>query len=169
MGHIILVIFGLYLFFQIIMGYRRGFIKALLMLAAWILTFTIAYYYAGYFQEPVKQFLIQRQQNIFTDQIAYVISFILVAIVLKIVFAIIIGIINKINDLPGIGFINKVAGAILGMTKGCLVIALVLFLISWMPYIGMESTYNQIKSDNQTMEYMVENNPFQKMISDQKN
>lgn len=164
MGQIILAIFGVYLLFQIIIGYRRGFIKALLMLAAWILTFTIAYYCAGYFQEPIKQYLVEQQQTILIEQISYAVSFILVSIVLRILFSIIIRIINKISDLPGIGFVNKVAGGILGMAKGCLVIAIVLFLISWMPHVGMETTYNRIISDNQTMEYMVKNNPFQQII-----
>ena len=51
MGEIVLGVFGLYLIFQVVMGYRRGLMKSMLNLASWILTFAIAYEGASYFKD----------------------------------------------------------------------------------------------------------------------
>ena len=107
MGEIILIILLLYLLIQVVSGYRKGFLHAALTLAAWILTFAIAYYAADYFKAPVAQYIMRQPQNFLTDQIAYVIAFILVTIVVRIIFSFVIRFINKINNLPGIGFIRR--------------------------------------------------------------
>lgn len=167
MGEMILIIFGLYLLFQVIMGYHRGFLKALLKLAAWILTFTIAYYGADYIKEVVLEYVPEIQGNILSDQIAYIVAFVVTAIIIRIIFSVILHFINKVNDLPGIGFVNKVAGGVLGLTKGLLVIAFILFLISMMPMVGLTEEYNQIVSGNETVAYMVQNNPVRIMMQNQ--
>ncbi len=169
MGEIVLIICGLYLLFQIIMGYRRGFLKALLRLAAWILTFAIAYYGADYVKEIVLEYIPEIQENILSNQIAYVIAFILTAIVIRIIFSVILHFVNRVNDLPGIGFVNKAAGALLGLTKGLLVIAFLLLLISMMPMVGLTEEYEQLVSGDETVEYMIKNNPFRIMIENQIN
>lgn len=53
MGEIVLGIFGLYLIFQVVIGYRRGLMRSMLNLASWILTFAIAYEGASYFKNIV--------------------------------------------------------------------------------------------------------------------
>ena len=53
MGEIVLGVFGLYLIFQVVMGYRRGLMKSMLNLASWILTFAIAYEGASYFKDII--------------------------------------------------------------------------------------------------------------------
>ena len=118
MGEIVLGIFGLYLIFQVVIGYRRGLMRSMLNLASWILTFAIAYEGASYFKDIVIQNVPQIQGTIVTDQVAYMISYIMLMIVCKMIFSIIVRFINKISRIPGVGFINRVAGAVLGLIKG---------------------------------------------------
>ncbi len=58
-------------------------------------------------------------------------------IVCKIIFSVVIRLANKVTRVPGVGFINKVAGAALGLIKGSLIIMVVVFFISLMPHVGM--------------------------------
>ena len=167
MGEIVLGIFGLYLIFQVVIGYRRGLMRSMLNLASWILTFAIAYEGASYFKDIVIQNVPQIQGTIVTDQIAYMISYIILMIVCKMIFSIIVRFINKISRIPGVGFINRVAGAVLGLIKGSLIIMVLMFFISLMPHVGMESEYAQIVGGSEVMQTMVETNPLEQMIKQQ--
>ena len=167
MGEIILGVFGLYLIFQIVMGYRRGLLKSMLNLASWILTFAIAYEGASYFKDIVLQNVPQIQGMVITDQIAYVISYIILVIICKIIFFFVVHFINKLSKIPGVGFLNRVAGAVLGFAKGSLVIMFVIFFISLMPHLGMQSEYDQIVGQDEVMQTIVDTNPLGQMIRQQ--
>ena len=167
MGEIVLGIFGLYLIFQVVIGYRRGLMRSMLNLASWILTFAIAYEGASYFKDIVIQNVPQIQGTIVTDQVAYMISYIILMIVCKMIFSIIVRFINKISRIPGVGFINRVAGAVLGLIKGSLIIMVLMFFISLMPHIGMQTEYDQIIGGNELMQTMVDTNPLGEMIQQQ--
>lgn len=164
MGEIVLGVFGLYLIFQMFMGYRKGLIKSMLNLASWILTFAIAYEGASYFKDIVIQNVPQIQGTIITDQIAYLISYMILVIICKLIFSIIIRFVNKANKIPGVGFINRLSGALLGLAKGSLVIMFCVFFISLMPHVGMQTQYDQIIDGNEILETMVETNPLGQMI-----
>lgn len=167
MGEIIVAVFGIYLILQMIIGYRRGLIKSMLNLASWILTFAIAYKGAAYFKEIVIQNVPEIQGTIVTDRIAYMIAYMGLMIVCKIIFSVVIRFANKVTRAPGVGFINKVAGAALGLIKGSLIIMVVVFFISLMPHVGMESEYAQIVGGSEVMQTMVETNPLEQMIKQQ--
>ena len=159
MGEITVAVFGIYLILQMIIGYRRGLIKSMLNLASWILTFAIAYKGAAYFKEIVIQNVPEIQGTI-----AYMIAYMGLMIVCKIIFSVVIRLANKVTRVPGVGFINKVAGAALGLIKGSLIIMVVVFFISLMPHVGMESEYAQIVGGSEVMQTMVETNPLEQMI-----
>lgn len=106
MGEIVLGIFGLYLIFQVVIGYRRGLMRSMLNLASWILTFAIAYEGASYFKDIVIQNVPQIQGTIVTDQIAYMIAYIILMIVCKMIFSIIVRFINKISRIPGLDLLT---------------------------------------------------------------
>ena len=165
MGEIIVAVFGIYLILQMIIGYRRGLIKSMLNLASWILTFAIAYKGAAYFKEIVIQNVPEIQGTIVTDRIAYMIAYMGLMIVCKIIFSVVIRLANKVTRVPGVGFINKVAGAALGLIKGSFMV--VVFFISLMPHVGMESEYAQIVGGSEVMQTMVETNPLEQMIKQQ--
>lgn len=164
MGDIVLGVFLVYLFFQIIMGYRRGMLRTMLNLASWILTFAIAYEGASYFKDIVIMYVPQIQGSIITDQVAYLISYMILMIICKMLFSIVVHFINKVSRIPGVGFINRVAGAILGFAKGTLVIMFIVFFISLMPHIGMQTEYDQVTGNSEIMQRMVETNPLGEMI-----
>lgn len=167
MGEIVTGIFAIYLIFQMIMGYRRGLIRSMLNLASWILTFAIAYAGASYLKEIIIQNVPEIQGTVVTDQIAYMIAYIILMILCKIVFSSVTRFVNKLTRIPGVGFINRVAGAILGLLKGSLIIMVIVFFISLMPHIGMQTEYNQIVGDSEVMQTMVETNPMEQMIKQQ--
>lgn len=167
MGEIVLGVFGLYLIFQTVMGYRRGFLKSMLNLASWILTFAIAYEGAAYFKDIVIENVPQIQGTIVTNQIAYVISYMVLVIICKILFSIAVRFINKISKIPGVGFLNRMAGALLGLAKGSLVIMFLIFFISLMPHLGMQTEYDQIVGGSEIMQTMVDTNPLGEMIEQQ--
>ena len=164
MGEIVLGVFGVYLIFQIVMGYRRGMLRTMLNLASWILTFAIAYEGASYFKDIVLMYVPKIQGMIITDQVAYLISYMILMIICKMIFSIIVHFINKVSRIPGVGFINRVAGAILGFAKGILVIMVLVFLISLMPHLGMQTEYDQLTGNSEIMEQIVETNPLGEMI-----
>ena len=157
MGEIIVAVFGIYLILQMIIGYRRGLIKSMLNLASWILTFAIAYKGAAYFKEIVIQNVPEIQGTIVTDRIAYMIAYMGLMIVCKIIFSVVIRFANKVTRVPGVGFI----------IKGSLIIMVVVFFISLMPHVGMESEYAQIVGGSEVMQTMVETNPLEQMIKQQ--
>lgn len=167
MGEIVVAVFGIYLIFQMIIGYRRGLIKSMLNLASWILTFAIAYQGAGYFKDIVIQNVPEIQGTVVTDQIAYMISYIILMILCKIVFSAVIRFANKVTRVPGVGFINRLAGAILGLLKGSLIIMVIIFFISLMPHIGMQTEYEQVVGGSEIMQTMVKTNPLEQMIKQQ--
>ena len=164
MGEIVLGVFGLYLIFQMIMGYRRGLLRSMLNLASWILTFAVAYEGAAYLKDIVIQNVPEIQGTVITDQVAYVISYMILVIICKIVFSFVVRAINKVNRIPGVGFINRVAGALLGLAKGSLVIMFLVFFISLMPHIGMQTEYDQVVGGSEIMQTMVDTNPLGEMI-----
>ena len=54
-----------------------------------------------------------------------------------------------------------------GLIKGSLIIMVVVFFISLMPHVGMESEYAQIVGGSEVMQTMVETNPLEQMIKQQ--
>lgn len=160
MGRGIFVIIGVFLLLHVFLGYRKGLLKSLLQLSAWILSFAIASAGAEYIGEIIRPIISDSTQNIFAEQIAFVTSFLGITIALRIIFAVLIHIFNKVNDLPGIGFLNRIAGAILGLAKGSIVVLAVLFLISWMPRIGMDNAYHKITGQDEQVEKIIEDNPL---------
>ena len=105
MGEIIVAVFGIYLILQMIIGYRRGLIKSMLNLASWILTFAIAYKGAAYFKEIVIQNVPEIQGTIVTDRIAYMIAYMGLMIVCKIIFSVVLQI--KLQGFQVLGLLTR--------------------------------------------------------------
>ena len=91
---------------------------------------------ASYFKDVIIQNVPQIQGTIVTDQIAYMIAYLILMIICKMIFSVIVRFINKVSRIPGVGFINRVAGAVLGFVKGSLIIMVLMFFISLMPHIN---------------------------------
>lgn len=92
------------------------------------------------------------------------IAYLILMIICKMIFSVIVRFINKVSRIPGVGFINRVAGAVLGFVKGSLIIMVLMFFISLMPHIGMQTEYEQIIGGSEIMQTMVDTNPLGQMI-----
>jgi membrane protein required for colicin V production len=135
------------------------------MLAAWILLrFTIALMGQTISKDRWRRYIDLGDASLISEPVSYVVAFLLIAIVVRIVFSIIIHFVNKVNNIPGLGFVNRAAGAVLGFCKGCLVIVFVIFLISCLPKIGLDNVYKQITNSDPVVENMIENNLLEEMI-----
>lgn len=74
---------------------------------------------------------------------------------------------NKVTRVPGVGFINKVAGSDTWIDQRFLDHYGSCIFISLMPHVGMESEYAQIVGGSEVMQTMVETNPLEQMIKQQ--
>ncbi|MCX6287818.1 MAG: CvpA family protein [Bacteroidetes bacterium] len=106
----------------VINGFRKGFIISLASLAALILGIYLAIHFSNYIQtllqdnfHPSKTWL-----PILSFSVTFLIVVILVLIVAKLM--------EKIIDVVGMGFLNKLAGALLGLLKGVVLASIILFI-----------------------------------------
>lgn len=109
---------------MVILGFRKGFIISLATLAALILGIYAAVFFSHYTEELLK--------TIFDISSAYLpmISFTLTFLVILIVVLLIGKLIEKLVDVVGMGFLNHIAGALLGLIKSVLILSVVFFIIS---------------------------------------
>jgi len=107
----------------VINGFRKGFIISLASLAALILGIYFAVHFSNYMQtllqdnfHPSKTWL-----PILSFSVTFLVVVILVLMVAKVM--------EKIIDVVGMGFLNKLAGALLGLVKGVVLASIILFIL----------------------------------------
>jgi len=107
----------------VINGYRKGFIISLATFAALISGIYIAVHFSNYIQgilqenfHPSRTWL-----PILSFGATFLIVIILVFLVAKLM--------EKIVDVIGMGFLNKLAGALLGVVKGVIFASIILFIV----------------------------------------
>ena len=116
------LIFGFLALF-IINGFRKGFIISLASLAALILGIYLAVHFSNFVQDIL-------QKNLHPSQTWLpILSFIITFVVVVILVLIVAKIAEKIMDVVGMGFINKLAGALLGLVKGVIFASIILYII----------------------------------------
>jgi membrane protein required for colicin V production len=107
----------------IINGFRKGFIISLASLAALILGIYLAVHFSNYVQDIL-------QKNLHPSQTSLpILSFILTFVAVVILVLIVAKIAEKVMDVVGMGFINKLAGALLGLLKGAVFASIILYII----------------------------------------
>jgi membrane protein required for colicin V production len=116
------LIFGFLALF-IINGFRKGFIISLATLAALILGIYLAVHFSNLIQDIL-------QKNFHPSQTWLpILSFILTFLVVVILVLIVAKLAEKVMDVVGMGFINKLAGALLGLVKGVIFASIILYII----------------------------------------
>ncbi|TSA23548.1 MAG: CvpA family protein [Bacteroidetes bacterium] len=117
---VILVFAGL----MVILGFRKGLIISLATLVALIL----GIYLAVYFSHVAGELL----RSVFDSSSTYlpVISFAVTFLAVLIGVLLLGKLIEKLVDVIGMGFLNHLAGAVLGLVKSVLILSVVFFLIS---------------------------------------
>jgi len=117
---VILVFAGL----MVILGFRKGFIISLATLVALILGIYAAVYFS-HFASPLLK-------STFDISSAYlpVISFAVTFLAVLIAVLLVGKLIEKMVSAVGMGFLNHLAGALLGLVKSVLILSVVFYLIN---------------------------------------
>lgn len=125
-----IVIAALVLIF-VIGGYKKGFAKNILFLVSWVAT--LAGVYIAW--KPVKTFLegctgfinfIEKSSTALeTDLVVSIVAFLLLVIVVKAALNIIFHFIGSVGKAVGLGAVNRLLGAVVGLAKSILVLWIV--------------------------------------------
>lgn len=97
----------------------------------------------------------------------YILCFIcLVAlyIVIRILFAILKALAKRVNDIPIIGFVNRIIGAVLGIVEGIIVVYGLLFVMTILPEAWMEVPKAEIEKST-VCKYLSDTNLLGEAIS----
>jgi len=117
-----ILVFGfLSLFF--ISGFRKGFIISLASLAALILGIYLAVNFSNYLQDLLQDNF--HPSKTWLPILSFTLTFLIVAILVLLVAKVL----ERIIDVVGMSFINKLAGALLGLAKGLVIASIILFII----------------------------------------
>ena len=124
----IIVLLGISVLYSLL----RGFIKELFSLAAII----IGVFVASQFYQHLSNYLFRFIRNsIVTDIIGFVIIFIVIAILVSFIGRFVRRLLRKGKALT---FIDRLAGGMLGILKGVLILSLILIPINLFPSLGSE-------------------------------
>lgn len=107
----------------VIHGFMKGFIISLATIVALVLGIWAAIHFSNYFDA----FLL-RQLNTGEHWIP-LISFSLTLLLVMLGVFLIAKVVEKLVDLVGMGFLNRLGGALLGLVKGALLASIILFII----------------------------------------
>jgi len=107
----------------VINGFRKGFIISLASLVALILGIYLAIHFSNYLQTILENNF--HPSKTWLPILSFTLTFLIVAILVLIVAKVM----EKIIDVVGMGFINKLAGAVLGLVKGVIFASIILFIL----------------------------------------
>ncbi|MEE1313090.1 MAG: CvpA family protein [Lachnospiraceae bacterium] len=114
----------IYLVIETILGYKRGLIQSVLLLISWILSFAGSALLVREFAkngEKIKEFAAYFEEFTGPDLAqlaAYVFLFLLLVVFIKIFCHIIMHFSGIISNIPVVGTINRILGAVFGFLKG---------------------------------------------------
>ena len=105
-----------------IRGFTKGFIIELATLIGLVLGILAAYYFADNVQEYLKDYFTLSTQGM------RIVSYILIFLAVLLVVYLIGKLIEKLVDIVALGWLNKILGAVIGLAKGVVVVAIILFI-----------------------------------------
>ena len=113
--------------FNVILGFKRGIIAEVLTLVGLISAIFISiFWYADLSIFLIKQFK-------WNQTLSNVLSFILIFIVVIIFFRLLENVLSHVTALLLLNWINNLGGALFGFIRGTIIIALLLFLLNFLP------------------------------------
>jgi membrane protein required for colicin V production len=115
----ILVIVGL----GLIQGLFKGFIVSIASLLGLILGYYLSVRFAWYFEDLLKGSA--EQGSMLTHVLAFIICFSLVVVAVHFIGKTV----QKMVELTPLGIINRIMGALLGVLKGLLIVAAIIYVI----------------------------------------
>lgn len=138
---LIFVVPIIYLIIETILGYKRGLVKSVLLLVSWIVSIAGSVLMVREFasaNEKLTDFAANFNGIVgpeFSTMAALVFVFIILVIMIKIFCHIIIHFSGVISDIPVVGTINHILGALFGLLKGGIAVGIVFLIYS--VYNGM--------------------------------
>ena len=104
--------------------------------------------------------------NLITDLVINASTYVVVFIVLSIILAIISSVLNLISKLPVLKSLNRMAGAVLGVVEGFIIVWLFFILISVLPGNEFMEKCNEDIQENAILTYLYDNNIIMSAVSD---
>ena len=150
---------------NVVRGYTRGVLRMVYSLAAWIVMLAASTMAAPYVRDQIlSQTGIEPVSAQLTNAIMTGLSFFIVFFLLGIVAYIVRHIIRKIERVPVIGTVNRIAGFAVGFIKGMVIVWLLLALTSLFAASEIGQTMTAYINDSMMLRYLYENNPVIKLI-----
>ena len=146
---------------NVVRGYTRGVLRMVYSLAAWIVMLAASTMAAPYVrdhilsQTGIEPVILNGMTGL---------SFFIVFFLLGIVAYIVRHIIRKIERVPVIGTVNRIAGFAVGFIKGMVIVWLLLALTSLFAASEIGQTMTAYINDSMMLKYLYENNPVIKLI-----
>lgn len=141
MNYIDFIIIILAVLFMI-SGYRKGIIISLASIAALILGIYAAVYFSNYLDATLMEHM--HPSRTWLPIISFAITFLLVVIAILIIAKLA----EKVVDVVGMGFLNHLGGAVLGLVKGVILISILLFITTsldpkgkWITHADKKGSY----------------------------
>ncbi len=125
---IIDIILGIFLLIFFFSGLRKGIISSIVGLIGLI---AVIYFIATY-GNATKLYIIDNWGT--SNIVATVLSYILIAIVIAIIFRLVVFVLHRIVDALNLGMINRLLGGVLGILSGTIIIAILLMICDISPY-----------------------------------
>ena len=123
MNYLDFIILILVLLFAI-NGYRKGIIISLASIAALVLGIYCAVFFSNYLDATLMEHL--RPSRKWLPVLSFTLTFLLVVFIVFIVARLV----EKLVDVVGMGFLNKMGGAILGVAKGLILVSVLIFIVN---------------------------------------
>lgn len=137
LDYAVLIIVGIFA----ILGYRKGIIVSLTTLAALVLGIYAAVNFSNYLDATLMENL--RPSRKWLPFISFGITFLLVLVGVLLVGKVM----EKLVDLVGLGFVNRLLGALFGAIKGIILSSVLFFIIVTVDHQGKWFT-KELKNDS---------------------
>jgi membrane protein required for colicin V production len=118
------IILAIFLFYFAYKGFTNGFIISIATLVGLILGFYAASHFSEFTANWLQHDMGLKSSNI--KLIAYIITFVIVVILIFLLGRFLTGVVKTV----GLGIVNRLAGALLGIAKGALLASLLFLLFS---------------------------------------
>jgi membrane protein required for colicin V production len=122
------IVLGIFLLITALIGLKKGFIAAIIHLAALIIAIAIV----SKASPPIAFFLITKFS--LSELAAAIISYAIVFIIIGLLAKLTIYILHKVVKLLKIGIINRILGFIFGLLNGALVLIILMLIINVSPF-----------------------------------
>ena len=118
--------------------------------------------------ESVKEYVAENLVESIAKQFSYFLAFILILAAVLILLKVAVNIIDSLVKLPGLNFMNKTGGILLGLVYGLAVCYIFVFLAShFLPYLeanGVVDSWTELRNGTVFFKWFYENSPLDNIL-----